>query len=247
MFRRGAKDDPEDLDTAMRRIEEESRRMGVMVDELLLLARLGEGREPEREPVDMARVVADAVGDARAADDDTRHLARRPAGADRHRRRAPAAPGGRQPARQRPHAHAVETAPCTCVCSTRRGEAGMAVLEVADEGPGLTPEMAAKVFEPFYRVGQVAGAAVRRRRPRARHRRRDRRGARRLGRPRDVAGPGSRVHGPAAAGSGSRRSAGRFVGRTPRRRPGGLSKVKLGRRCPVVPSRQNLIPTIGVG
>ena len=68
VFHRGAKDDPEDLDTAMRRIEEESKRMGVMVDELLLLARLGEGREPEREPVDLARVVADAVGDARAAD-----------------------------------------------------------------------------------------------------------------------------------------------------------------------------------
>jgi two-component system OmpR family sensor kinase len=48
VFERGAKDDPEDLATAMRRIEEESRRMGVMVDELLLLARLGEGREPER-------------------------------------------------------------------------------------------------------------------------------------------------------------------------------------------------------
>ena len=45
----------------MRRIEEESKRMGVMVEELLLLARLGEGREPEREPVDLARVVADAV------------------------------------------------------------------------------------------------------------------------------------------------------------------------------------------
>ena len=68
VFERGAKDDPEDLATAMRRIEEESRRMGVMVDELLLLARLGEGRRPEREPVDLARVVADAVGDARAAD-----------------------------------------------------------------------------------------------------------------------------------------------------------------------------------
>ncbi|MEI6726996.1 MAG: histidine kinase dimerization/phospho-acceptor domain-containing protein [Actinomycetes bacterium] len=63
-----AKDDPDDLATAMRRIEEESKRMGVMVDELLLLARLGEGRTPEREPVDLARVVSDAVGDARTAE-----------------------------------------------------------------------------------------------------------------------------------------------------------------------------------
>ena len=62
-----AKDDPEDLGPAMRRIEEESKRMGVMVEELLVLARLGEGREPERAPVDLARVVDDAVNDARAA------------------------------------------------------------------------------------------------------------------------------------------------------------------------------------
>ena len=62
-----AKDDPEDLELAMRRIEEESKRMGVMVEELLVLARLGEGREPERAPVDLARVVDDAVSDARAA------------------------------------------------------------------------------------------------------------------------------------------------------------------------------------
>ena len=62
-----AKDDPEDLELAMRRIEEESKRMGVMVEELLVLARLGEGREPERLPVDLARVVDDCVSDARAA------------------------------------------------------------------------------------------------------------------------------------------------------------------------------------
>lgn len=61
-----AKDDPENLDLAMRRIEEESRRMGVMVEELLVLARLGEGREPERAPVHLALVVDDAVNDARA-------------------------------------------------------------------------------------------------------------------------------------------------------------------------------------
>ncbi|HEY5168426.1 MAG TPA: histidine kinase dimerization/phospho-acceptor domain-containing protein, partial [Thermoleophilia bacterium] len=62
-----AKDDPEDLELAMRRIEEESKRMGVMVEELLVLARLGEGREPEKLPVDLARVVDDAVNDARAS------------------------------------------------------------------------------------------------------------------------------------------------------------------------------------
>ncbi|MDQ3898615.1 MAG: HAMP domain-containing histidine kinase, partial [Actinomycetota bacterium] len=54
MFRRGAAERPEDLATAMRRIEEESKRMGVLVDDLLLLARLDQGRPLEREPVDLA-------------------------------------------------------------------------------------------------------------------------------------------------------------------------------------------------
>jgi len=62
-----AKDDPEDLELAMRRIEEESKRMGVMVEELLVLARLGEGRQPESAPVDLARVVDDCVNDTRAS------------------------------------------------------------------------------------------------------------------------------------------------------------------------------------
>ncbi|MDQ3980132.1 MAG: HAMP domain-containing protein, partial [Actinomycetota bacterium] len=52
LFRRGAADRPEDLAKAMRRIEEEAARMGVMVDDLLLLARLDQGRPLERQPVD---------------------------------------------------------------------------------------------------------------------------------------------------------------------------------------------------
>jgi two-component system OmpR family sensor kinase len=50
LFRRGAADRPEDLATAMRRIEQESARMGVLVDDLLLLARLDQGRPLERRP-----------------------------------------------------------------------------------------------------------------------------------------------------------------------------------------------------
>ncbi|HWI04701.1 MAG TPA: HAMP domain-containing sensor histidine kinase, partial [Acidimicrobiales bacterium] len=52
MFRRGAAERPEDLATSMRRIEEESARMGVLVDDLLLLARLDQGRPLDRRPVD---------------------------------------------------------------------------------------------------------------------------------------------------------------------------------------------------
>jgi two-component system OmpR family sensor kinase len=66
LFRIGAVTDPEDLDKAMRRIEEEASRMGVLVEDLLTLARLDEVREAVREPVDLGRVAADAVDDARA-------------------------------------------------------------------------------------------------------------------------------------------------------------------------------------
>jgi len=139
VFERGAKDDPEDLATAMRRIEEESRRMGVMVDELLLLARLGEGREPEREPVDLARVVADAGRDI-SLDAPAELIVT----GDEHQLRQVLA---NLLGNARKH-----TPPDCPVHVLLLDEGGEAVLEVADEGPGLTPEIAAKVFEPFYRA-----------------------------------------------------------------------------------------------
>jgi two-component system OmpR family sensor kinase len=148
IFERGAKDDPEDLATAMRRIEEESRRMGVMVDELLLLARLGEGRQPEREPVDLARVVSDAVGDARAADAGREISLEAPdelvVTGDEHQLRQVVA---------NLLGNARKHTPPDCPVHVRLlGAAGEAALEVGDEGPGLTPEVAAQVFEPFYRA-----------------------------------------------------------------------------------------------
>src|SRR6185312_7791781 len=57
-----------DTALAMRRIEEESLRMGVLVDDLLFLARSGHSRPIGHEPVDLARVAADAVHDASAVD-----------------------------------------------------------------------------------------------------------------------------------------------------------------------------------
>jgi two-component system OmpR family sensor kinase len=66
LFRIGAARDQDETEKAMRRIEEEARRMGVLVEDMLTLARLDEVREPVREPVDLERVAADAVEDARA-------------------------------------------------------------------------------------------------------------------------------------------------------------------------------------
>jgi two-component system OmpR family sensor kinase len=148
VFRRGAKDDPADLDTAMRRIEDESRRMGVMVDELLRLARLGEEREPERAPVDLAQLVADAVSDA---------------GVERPERAiAVEAPDQLVVTGDKAQLHQVvanlvgnalrHTPAGTPVAVRLRAADGWAELEVADEGPGMTPEDAARIFEPFYRA-----------------------------------------------------------------------------------------------
>ncbi len=66
LFRMGAAGDPADTGRAMRRVEEEAARMGVLVEDLLTLARLDELRDTVREPVDLAAVAGDAVEDARA-------------------------------------------------------------------------------------------------------------------------------------------------------------------------------------
>ena len=145
-----AKDDPENLELAMRRIEEESTRMGAMVEELLVLARLGEGRQPDRAAVDLARVVADAVSDARAAAPardiviDSVETAE-VLGDDHQLRQVVANLLG----------NALRHTPDEAQISVRltTGD-GHALLAVADDGPGLAPDAAAKAFEPFYRADE---------------------------------------------------------------------------------------------
>jgi two-component system OmpR family sensor kinase len=66
LFRMGATRDGAGTETAMRRIEEESARMGVLVEDLLTLARLDEQPDRDRAPVDLAELARDAVQDARA-------------------------------------------------------------------------------------------------------------------------------------------------------------------------------------
>jgi two-component system OmpR family sensor kinase len=66
LFRIGAAREPGETEKAMRRIEEEAQRMGVLVEDLLMLARLDEIHDAEREPVDLAALAGDAVDDARA-------------------------------------------------------------------------------------------------------------------------------------------------------------------------------------
>jgi two-component system OmpR family sensor kinase len=148
LFRRGARDRTEDLEKSMRRIEEEAARMGVLVEDLLLLARLDQNRALLREPIDLAALAADAVEDARAADPDRRislDLPGTPVVAVVDEARL------RQVAGNLLSNALFHTPPGTPVTVRVAEEGPDAVLEVADQGPGLTPEAATKVFEPFFR------------------------------------------------------------------------------------------------
>ncbi len=148
MFRRGVAERPDDLATAMRRIEEESARMGVLVDDLLLLARLDQGRPLERAPVDLGVVAADAVLDARAVEPE------RPIDLDAA---GPAVVLGDELRLRQVAANLLANARQHTPADTPiqvgvRRQNGCVVLEVADQGPGLFPEEADKVFERFYRA-----------------------------------------------------------------------------------------------
>ena len=162
LFRRGASSRPEDLALAMRRIESEASRMGVLVDELLLLARLDSGRPLERAIVDLSALIRDAARDSQAADP------RWPVAivADEADEAAGAAEpvhviGDADRLRQvlanllsNVRAH---TPPGTRATISARREGDEAVLEVADEGPGLDEARQRLVFERFDRADSSRG------------------------------------------------------------------------------------------
>ncbi len=105
LFRRGARQRPEDLETSMRRIEEEAARMGVLVEEMLLLARLDQSRALEAAPVDLAAIAVDAAQDARAAAPDRSIEVETSRPGHGGGRRGASTPGGLQPVDQRPGPH----------------------------------------------------------------------------------------------------------------------------------------------
>ena len=148
MFRRGASDHPADLAKVMRRIEQEGERMGELVEELLLLARLDQGLPLEREPVDMAALI-DAAVDAACAADPGRRV-------DVDSQRPLVVLGDESRLRQvvdnlLTNAR-VHTAAGTPVHVRLAAEDAEAVLEVEDEGPGVPAREADKIFERFHRT-----------------------------------------------------------------------------------------------
>ena len=147
LFRRGASTRPEDLATSMARIEAEAERMGVLVDDLLLLARLDQGRPLEHEPVDLAQVAAEAVDAARAIDPS------RPIDLEAETPAILAGDAGRlrqvlDNLLENARVHAPPATPTRVDVHTHDDEV---VLTVADEGPGMDADTAARAFERFYR------------------------------------------------------------------------------------------------
>jgi two-component system OmpR family sensor kinase len=147
LFRRGASARPDDLERSMSRIEAEAERMGVLVDDLLLLARLDQGRPLERENVDLRAVVSEAVDAARAIDPD------RVLDVDLNGSAVVTGDAGRlrQVVDNLLENARVHTPSGTPTHVGLRSEDGGAVLTIADEGPGMDPEVASKAFERFYR------------------------------------------------------------------------------------------------
>jgi two-component system OmpR family sensor kinase len=147
LFGRGAASRPDDLGRSMSGITREAERMSLLVDDLLLLARLDEGRPLEQKPVDLDDVAAEAVDAARVVDL-TRELT--------FSAEAATVIGDRGRLRQmidnllaNVRAH---TPPGTRVTVEVRRVGERAELTVSDTGPGIDDANAAHVFERFYRT-----------------------------------------------------------------------------------------------
>ncbi|HXQ55508.1 MAG TPA: HAMP domain-containing sensor histidine kinase [Actinomycetes bacterium] len=166
LYRQGAARDPAELDRLMWRIEDQAARMGLLVEDLLLLARLDTERPLDRQPVDLLALAAEAVNDARAVAPDRRielvlggdngdHDGVLVVLGDDRRLRQVLANLVNNALTHTPAGSPIEVRVGT---STLDGRPGAAV-EVVDHGPGLAPEQAERVFERFYRADTARSPA----------------------------------------------------------------------------------------
>jgi two-component system OmpR family sensor kinase len=142
--------DPADIAHALRRVESESERMSVLVDELLLLAQLDAGRPLAREPVDLTRLAIDATDDARVASADHRWILELPQEAvlvrgDEHRLHQVLVNLLSNATRHTPKGTTVT------VALAEGAHPGTVELSVTDDGPGIPPELQPALFERFVR------------------------------------------------------------------------------------------------
>lgn len=139
---------PPSITHALVRIDAEAARMSALVEDLLLLARLDAGRPLQRAPVDLTRMAIDAVSDLRVSGPDHRwrldlpHVVVETVG-DAQRLM--------QVVVNLLNNARVHTPAGTTVTARVREQDGWAVLEVADDGPGIDPDLLPRVFSRFTR------------------------------------------------------------------------------------------------
>ncbi|MCW2576635.1 MAG: Sensor protein [Modestobacter sp.] len=155
LHRQGAVHGPEDTGRIMQRIEAEATRMGLLVEDLLQLARLDQQRPLTLGPVDLAELAGDAVHDARAVQPERPlSLLLDPSLTD-----VPVVQGDEARLRQvignlvtNALTHTPVDARVTVRLAEDAADPDIVVVAVSDEGPGLTPADADRVFERFYRA-----------------------------------------------------------------------------------------------
>jgi two-component system, OmpR family, sensor kinase len=158
---------PRDLDRIMVRVEKEAARMGLLVEDLLLLARLDKQRPLARQPVDLLSLAADAVGDARLlAPARTIDLSVQPGAAflvigDEPRLRQVIGNLMSNALTHTPDGTPIEVSISAGTLDPQAGDHTPAViLDVTDQGLGMTQEQARRVFERFYRADQARTRAT---------------------------------------------------------------------------------------
>jgi two-component system OmpR family sensor kinase len=158
IFDLGARDRPADLASSMHHIREEAVRMNVLVDDLLLLARLDQERPLHLAPTDVVEVVAKAVTAARAisADHRVEFVAPGPLVIECDKERV-------RQVLDNLLANALRYAPADTAIEVSVESGDGVIVEVADHGPGIAPADTARIFEPFYRAdrsrARVTGGA----------------------------------------------------------------------------------------
>ena len=151
LYRQGAVPNPQDITRVMRRIEDQATRMGLLVEDLLMLARLDQQRPLDLEPVDLLTIASEAVQDARALDPG------RPVALAMDDDRPPPVVLGdetrlRQVVGNLMSNAMTHTDPGTPITVSVRTDGAFGALDVADRGPGMAEHDAAHVFERFYRA-----------------------------------------------------------------------------------------------
>jgi two-component system OmpR family sensor kinase len=148
LTRRGGHNLPDDVSHSMSRVESEAVRMTSLVEDLLLLARLDEGRELEKQPVNLGTLLVDCISDAYAAGPE-------------HDWDLDAPEHGIVILGDQPRIHQVlanllanarvHTPEGTHVAVQLLAEGDTAVITVTDDGPGIAESVQPTLFERFAR------------------------------------------------------------------------------------------------